>query len=47
MRPDQIHRLSQWKHDRVGRARSTMFIAFVATVSFAARRTHQGLPVWL
>ena len=46
-RPDQIHRLPQWKHDRVRRARSTIFIAFVATVSSAARRTHRGLPVWL
>ena len=32
MRPDQIHRLSQWKHERVRRARSTLFIASVATV---------------
>ena len=39
--------MTQWKHDRVRRARSTIFIAFVATVSSAARRTHQGLPVWL
>ena len=39
MRPDQIHRLPQWKADGVRRARSTLFAAFVATVSFAARRT--------
>jgi hypothetical protein len=39
-RPDQIHRSSQWKkHERVRRARSTMFIASVATVSSAACRT--------
>ena len=38
-RPDQTHRLSQWKHERVRRARSTMFIASVATVSSAACRT--------
>jgi len=39
MRPDQFHRLSQWKAEGVRRARSTLFIAFVAIVRFAARRT--------